>query len=413
MSFVARTGRNSWRVRYWRDDGTHGSLPGFPTRQAAQAKAREIDADRRRGQFLDPDAGTITLTEWVETWFAALDVGPATLSQYRSVTRNHILPRWGASKLNDVTSIAVRVWAKKLRSSGYAAKTVSTIVKVFTMMLADAADERLIPANPIRPQRRGRRQHEPVPEAVWATPTQAVQVALNAARLAGPDAAMLILTGAWTGARWGELTGLHRDNVHLQLNPTGASTGAIVIDPYRGALHEIDTRLFLGPPKTAESVRRIALPPFLAELLAHHLSTHSFGQVFTGQGGAFLRRSNFSRRAMRPAADGTSHHPRPKVTVPAVAPGLTFHGLRHSHKTWLIADQIPEVAQSRRLGHRIPDKIQHVYSHVAPELETRVLEVLQQRWTAALAELSTPNWTTAVAEHPALPAVAVPRLRSA
>ncbi len=415
MSFVERSGRNSWRVRYWRDDGTHGSLPGFPTRKAAEAKAREIDTDRRRGAFLDPDAGTITVAEWAQSWFPAIDVGPATMSQYRSVARNHILPRWGSCALNDVTGIAVRVWAKKLRTDGYAAKTVSTIVKVFTMMLADAADERLIPVNPIRPQRRGRRQHEVAPEAVWATPTQAVRVALNAARLAGPDAALLMLTAAWTGARWGELTGLHRDNVHLQLDPAGvdASAGCIVIDPRRGALHEVDTQLFLGPPKTAESARTIALPPFLVELLAHHLSTHSFGPVFTGHAGAFFRRSNFSRRAMRPAADGTAHRPRPPIVVPAVAPGLTFHGLRHSHKTWLIADQIPEVVQSRRLGHRIPDKIQHIYSHVAPELEARVLDTLQQRWTAALAELATASWTTALAEQPALPAAAASRLRSA
>jgi hypothetical protein len=106
---------------------------------------------------------------------------------------------------------------------------------------------------------------------------------------------------------------------------------------------------------------------------------------------------------MRPAADGTTHQPRAAIVV-APAAGLTFHGLRHSHKTWMIADQIPEVAQARRLGHRIPDKIQHVYSHVAPELEARLLDALQERWDTALAELSTPSWATAVAHHHALPA---------
>ncbi|GAB2790963.1 hypothetical protein [Amycolatopsis magusensis] len=54
--------------------------------------------------------------------------------------------------------------------------------------------------------------------------------------------------------------------------------------------------------------------------------------------------------------------------------------MRHSHKTWLIADGIPDVAQARRLGHRIPDAIQDIYSHVAPEVEPRLLEALQQRW---------------------------------
>ena len=87
-----------------------------------------------------------------------------------------------------------------------------------------------------------------------------------------------------------------------------------------------------------------------------------------------------------------------------VAPGLTFHGFRHSHKTWLIADAIPDVAQARRLGHRIPDKIQHIYSHVAPELETRLLEALQQRWTDALATLASSTWAAALTRQPALPA---------
>ena len=94
---------------------------------------------------------------------------------------------------------------------------------------------------------------------------------------------------------------------------------------------------------------------------------------------------------------------RVDVITHALPPGLTFHGLRHSHKTWLIADQLPEVAQARRLGHRIPDKIQHVYSHVAPELEARLLDDLQERWNTALAELSTPSWATAVEHHRALP----------
>lgn len=393
MSFVEKSGKNSWRVRYWRDDGTHGSLAGFPTRKAAELRAHELDLDRRRGQFLDPDAGTITLTTWADTWFDSIDVGPATLAQYRSLTRCHIQPRWGTHALNDISGLDVRVWAKKLRSTGYATATISTIIKVLTMMLADAADEHLIAANPIRPQRRGRRRHEPVSEAVWATPSQAVQVALNAARLTGPDAGLLILTAAWTGARWGELTGLHRNNTHLH---PADGTGVIIIDPRVGALHEVDNQLFLGPPKTAESARTIALPPFLVELLHHHLAGHRHEQVFTGRDGVFWRRSNFSRRAMRPAADGTIHQPRPAAAVPAAAAGLTFHGLRHSHKTWLIADQIPEVAQARRLGHRIPDKIQHVYSHVAPELEGRLLDSLQQRWTAALADLTTASWATAV-----------------
>lgn len=409
MSFVERSGRTSWRVRYWRDDGTHGSLTGFPTKKAAEAKAREIDSDRRRGEFLDPDAGTLLLADWTVTWFAALDVAPATAAQYRSLTRTHLLPRWGTTALGDISGIAVNAWVKKLRATGYATSTVATVVKVLSMMLADAADERLIPANPIRRPRRGRHHHHTVTEAVWVTPDHALRVALNAARLTGPDLGLLMITAAWTGARWGELTGLHRDHTHLL--PDG--TGHLVIDPRVGALHEVDRQLYLGPPKTAESARAITLPPFLVALLRQHLAAHPYGYVFTTRDGAFLRRSNFARRAMRPAADGTLGRPRPAITVPAVAPGLTFHGFRHSHKTWLIADGIPDVAQARRLGHRLPDKIQHIYSHVAPELEPRLLDALEHRWTTALATVTDHNWTSAVTTPRALPPAGPTRERAA
>lgn len=109
-----------------------------------------------------------------------------------------------------------------------------------------------------------------------------------------------------------------------------------------------------------------------------------------------LRRSNFARRAMRPAADGNLDTVRPRVRVQPIVPGLHFHGLRHGHKTWMIADGIPEVGQARRLGHGIPNEIREIYSHVSPEVEARLLDALQQRWINALA-------TVRASEGPAIP----------
>ena len=159
MAFAERTGPNSWRVRYWTDAGVHGSITGFTTESDAKAKATEIDADKRRGTFLDPAAGDIALTDWAARWFDALDVAPATEAQYRSLADNHILARWGTTPIAELTGTDIHIWASKLRRGGYADSTVVTIVKVLSMMLADAAAERLLPANPIRPQRRGRRHH--------------------------------------------------------------------------------------------------------------------------------------------------------------------------------------------------------------------------------------------------------------
>jgi integrase len=384
VAFVEKTGPTLWRVRYWSDQGVHASITGFTSEAAARAKAIEIDVDLRRGTFQDPAAGRVPLGDWAQRWLDSLDLAPATIAQYRALTRVHILTRWGGMDLKDISGMEVHKWAAGLRRGGYAHSTVTTLVKLMSMMLADAARERLIPENPIHPQRRGRRQHIHRREVAWARPEQVLRIALQAAQLVGGWAGVLIITAAWTGARWGELTGLQRHNLYLH---TSATAGRMVIDPHHGALHEVEGRLFLGPPKTSESARTITLPPFLVELLARHLDTHSASHVFVTRAGHLLRRSNFSRNAMRPATDGTLDKPRARHRLEPIVPGLTFHGFRHSHKTWMIEDGLPDVVQARRLGHTLPDKIEDIYSHVAPALEDKLLAHLQNRYETASAAL--------------------------
>ena len=199
-----------------------------------------------------------------------------------------------------------------------------------------------------------------------------------------------MITAAWTGCRWGELAGLQRNRLRLEPH---RNRGELVIDPATGALHESGHRLWLGPPKTPASARTVTLPPFLVALLREHLAATPNQFVFTSPLGCRLRRSTFDRRVLRPAVDGDLRkgaHP--------IRPGRTFHGLRHSHKTWLIADGIPEIAQARRLGHHLSNRLVEAYSHVAPEIEHRLLKALEQRWQHAQLH-NTPSTTDPGREH--------------
>lgn len=383
MAWAERSGKNLWRVRYRRDDGTIGQVTGFRTQREAQDYADDLESDQRKGTFIDPAAGQITVADWAADWVEALDVDPRTEDNYRSMLRNHILPRWGTTPLADVTALKVHAWAKKLRADGLAPITVAGIIKLLAMIFADAVEDRRLPANPIRARRRGRRRHTtPVVEKIWAEPEPVLHLADQIATAYHPHGALLVITAAYTGARWGELTALQQHNVHLYDD----DTGHIIIDPEHGALHESnDGRLWLGPPKTLASARQITLPPFLVRLMRAHLDTHQHRHMFTTPDGDLHRRSNFARRALRPAADGTLHTTNPAIRQHPAAPGLTFHGLRHSHKTWMIADGIPEIAQALRLGHVLKDKIQQTYSHVAAEVDHRLLTALQDRWNKAIA----------------------------
>ncbi|WP_051105035.1 tyrosine-type recombinase/integrase [Catelliglobosispora koreensis] len=59
--------------------------------------------------------------------------------------------------------------------------------------------------------------------------------------------------------------------------------------------------------------------------------------------------------------------------------GLHFHDLRGSHKTWLLEDDMPLVAQYARLGHRLKG-VEGIYGHSTPQMEHDISKALQNRW---------------------------------
>ncbi len=180
----------------------------------------------------------------------------------------------------------------------------------------------------------------------------------------------MVLTAAYTGLRWGELTGLQWTRTHL--NDTDPR---IHVDAVDGALHELGGRLELGPPKSVASARTVHLPPFLTAQLADHHDTHPDGPfVFTGPQGGVHRRGNFRQRFWQPALTG-SRNP----AWAAVQQEMHFHDLRHTHETWLVEDQVPRVLRLQRLGHKRHD-IDDIYSHVTPTMRDRMLAGLQERW---------------------------------
>jgi hypothetical protein len=82
MAYAEKRG-NLWRARWRGPDGTLESRRGFHTRKAAENYGRDQEAAIRANTYVDPRAGKITLTEWVNQWYPALDLEPTTLSNYR------------------------------------------------------------------------------------------------------------------------------------------------------------------------------------------------------------------------------------------------------------------------------------------------------------------------------------------
>ncbi|MEU3117157.1 tyrosine-type recombinase/integrase [Micromonospora chalcea] len=359
MAWVEQRGMK-FRVRLRMTDGTVTTDSTHDRRADAVIRAKEIDVEVARDTFIDPRGGRIRLAEWVPIWESTHQASPATWAAYRSHLRLHILPTLGPLPLVDIRRQHIKTLAVAL-GKRLAPRSVADVIMVLSMVLQEAVEDRRIPFNPCRGIR--------IPKGIRAERPHATaeQVAAIVARQARPSDGLMILTAAYTGMRWGEIAGLHRDNLDLTL-------GSIYVHPDTGALHEVEGKLYLGPPKTNDSVRHIRLPRFLTNLLATHLAEQPHHTVFPGARGYHQRRSNFNRRAWTPALAGD-----PQLDIPPILPGMHFHDLRHTHKTWLIEDGIPEIAQARRLGHRLAG-VRGIYSHVTEPMITNLVDALQRRW---------------------------------
>ena len=485
MSYAEKRG-SLWRARWRSPDGTLESKPGFRTRKEAESYGRDQEAAIRNKTYADPRAGRITLTEWVNQWYPALDLELTTLSNYRYQIEVQILPAFGDRPLASLTPEEVAAWEMQIVRRGYSKRTARDARSMLATILSDAVP-RHIPSNPAARRRgKGRKGQRRIArlesaEKVWPTPLQALLVAERCAALSGCETDfVMILTIAYTGMRWSEAIGL----------PPGCVNGDVMDINWK--LYELDGRFYKGRPK-AGSMRPADLPSFLTQLIAGHLASTpdvrctcrdreepwcpGAEYVFLGPERGHFRRSNYSERFFRPAADGWylaregKIRPRPAVPVlvkdcevfpgqpvppwPAATPGqefmpptgrgsprlvsdqhtgrcqacgrawprrldgkltwhmadggrcpgsgqgpaedvtlaswlpvlhgLTPHGLRHGHQTWMDEDGIPEVLKTERMGHEIPG-MHGVYGHVSPSMRADVKAALQDRWESSLRE---------------------------
>ena len=269
-------GRQPWRVKYKLPDGTETSESGFETKTAALNWGRDQEANIRSGRWTDPNAGKLTVSEWIERWLAVQDVSISTVDSREYLIRRFIRPAWGNTALSDLSTEEITKWEKALPDrEGITPRTARAARTLLGTILGDAAATRppLIPYNPaLRPRNRGRRtgrRLQRAPQRIWATPLQVLLIAERAALLTGRDEDFtMILTIGYTGLRWAEAIGLEHDytrpqQIHVEWQ-----------------LRELRGRFYRLPPKD-DSYRSpdwdpglpVDLPPFLAELLKAQVRT--------------------------------------------------------------------------------------------------------------------------------------------
>ncbi len=353
-----------YRVRY-RKPGTRTQTDkrGFTTKRDAELFAASVEVSKARGEFIDATAARATVGELGPAWLASKrQRKPSTYAALESAWRVHVLPRWGAVAVKDVTSSAVQDWVTGLstgkEATGAAAerikpdpktgkrweskpKSAVTVIRCYGVLAAvldRAVRDRRALFNAARddvdlPARAAKARvyltHEQVHDLV---------------REAGPHGT-LVLVLAYCGLRWGEATALRVRNLDMLKRRLVIEENAV----------EIGARVEVGSPKTHER-RSVPFPKFLAEQLARACEGKGRDDlVFPGRDGGHLRRS---RHATRTSSGGWFEQAVRRAGIPRVTP----HDLRHTAASLAVSAGANVKAVQRMLGHKSAAMTLDVYA---------------------------------------------------
>lgn len=372
---VRKLPSGNWQVRYPGPDGIlRSDEQTYPSKTEASERLVDIEAEVRRGDWIDPDAGRVSLTEYTERWIAERDLEARTRELYAGYLRNHIGPTLGQVMIADLTAPRVRAWRSALQEAGTGAATIARSYSLLRAVLNTAVDDEILRRNPCRITGAGQSE---TPERPTATLTEVFAIAAGIQR----RYRLLVLLAAFGQLRFGELVALRRSDLTVppMRKPTATEIAAgadpdspiddgVPVLRVSRALAELNSgQRTLKGPKSAAGRRTVALPAAILPEIREHLRLYaepgSDGRLFIGPKGASPRRSAFNKVWKK------------AVQAAGANPMLHLHDLRHTGGTLAAQTGATLREVMSRIGHGSA-RAALIYQHATSERDHRIAEAL-------------------------------------
>jgi integrase len=150
MASIKRREDGQWRARY-RDAAGKEHARHFARKVDAQRWVDDVTSAVVTGTYTDPRTSRVTLSDWSATWLAGQVHLKATgLTRVEGIVRLYIVPRWGSTRLRDVSHAEVQAWVTELLAGGLSASSVQRTHGLLSQMLDLAVRDRRLPANPAK-----------------------------------------------------------------------------------------------------------------------------------------------------------------------------------------------------------------------------------------------------------------------
>ncbi len=352
------------------------------TRKLVAKKLNDAIGRHERGAVVATNEH-LTVSTFLDQWLSTASVRPKTKRQYAQVVRLYLKPAIGPVRLARLTPDHVRALVLGLEKRGLSVRTATLARDILRIALAQAVRDELIARNVATLVRRpkGTRREAPT---LSRDEARALLEALSGHRLEA-----VVTCGIALGLRLGEVLGLQWADVDLFAARLRV----------RHALQTSGKERVLVEVKSRESHRTVALPAVVVRAFQRHRIAQSERRLaaggdwqasdfaFTTATGRPLDGTLVTRDLKRVAAriwtggasDCSHTRLRDSVCLDCQArrlPPVSFHGLRHSCASLLLASGVPVRDVSELLGHSDVRLTLTNYAHVLDENRTKMARVI-------------------------------------
>lgn len=346
----------------------------------AKAWLKSASADSRRGTWIDPRDGEITLRDYVEQhWWPSVRYPPSSREGVEGRVWNHILPHLGALPLKDIGTDEIKAWVVRAEQD-IDPNHVRTCWQHLSSILQAATEAKRIGVNVCRGHSTARPPVKPKQKARALERDVMMRV-----RDGLPDRYIVLLDlGVGSGLRQGEAFGVSPDDV--------------VGDELRVVrqVMRIKSRLCFGPPK-GNKERTVPLTPAVSESIKRHMESYPTCEVelrwvdpdrpnlpwdkrpkikvrllTTTVKQNAINRNDWNQLSWKPALESAGLVKRlAKSHLFEASRELGFHLTRHTFASVMLEAGESIVTLAKWLGHEDPAFTLRTYTHFMPNAGAR------------------------------------------
>ncbi|WP_298344126.1 site-specific integrase [Ferrimicrobium sp.] len=333
-----------------------------PRRQAEKALNEMVSSVGQ--EITTPSSATVEylLEEWLR-FCRGKDLAVRTYDDYQWHAYHRLIPAIGSIPLNALTVKDLDDLYAGLHAQGYSASTIRHAHAVIRLALGQAIRWGWIERNVARLATLPR----VAPAPVTAPSVEELQAIMEEMAKSNPQFTAIIGLAALTGARRGELLGLHWNDIDLPHS---------LLWIRRGLNYTPATGVVVGPTKTKRE-RRVLLDSVGSSivLVQQQMLTDACNKLMIKRADnpwLFFGDVDGSKPLHPDSISAAFRRVAKKLDIE----GIHFHSLRHFTATQLIAAGVDIRTVSGRLGHANASMTLGIYSHVLEAKDREAGEIM-------------------------------------